>query len=80
MTDILILAGARTAIGCFGGALSAILPIDLAPIAAKATLARAGMAAGQVGRAVTAPSSPSKAVAGRPLHWRLRGLDPSFWI
>ena len=42
MTDIVILSGARTAIGGFGASLSGIAPIDLAAHVAKAALARAG--------------------------------------
>ncbi|HEX9857402.1 MAG TPA: acetyl-CoA C-acyltransferase family protein [Paracoccaceae bacterium] len=52
MTDIVILSGARTAIGTFGGALSGIAPIDLATIAAKAALDRAGVAPAQIGHTV----------------------------
>ena len=49
MTDIVILGGARTAIGTFGGGLSATPPIELGRIAAEAALARAGVDGGQVG-------------------------------
>ncbi|SFJ12070.1 beta-ketothiolase BktB [Jannaschia pohangensis] len=52
MTDIVILSGARTAIGTFGGSLAATAPIDLATVAAKAALARAGVDPGQIGTAV----------------------------
>ena len=52
MSDIVILSGARTAIGTFGGSLSAIAPIDLATTAAKAALARAGVEGGQIGQVV----------------------------
>ena len=44
MTDIYILSAARTAIGSFGGSLSALSPIDLATHATRAALDRAGMA------------------------------------
>ncbi|MEM9575738.1 MAG: acetyl-CoA C-acyltransferase family protein [Pseudomonadota bacterium] len=47
--DIVILDGARTAIGTFGGALAATPPIELATAASKAALARAGVEAGQIG-------------------------------
>jgi acetyl-CoA C-acetyltransferase len=43
MTDIVILSGARTAIGTFGGALASVPPIDLGGIAARAALDRAGV-------------------------------------
>ena len=52
MTDIVILSGARTAIGGFGGSLSGIAPIDLAAHVAKAALARAGVEGGQIGTTV----------------------------
>jgi acetyl-CoA C-acetyltransferase len=52
MTDIVILSGARTAIGTFGGSLSALPPTETATIATKAALARAGVEAGQIGHVV----------------------------
>jgi acetyl-CoA C-acetyltransferase len=48
MTDIVILSGARTAIGTFGGALASVRPGDLATVAAKAALERAGVEGGQI--------------------------------
>ena len=50
MTDIVILGGARTAIGTFGGALAGTPPATLGAIAAKAALERAGVAPGQIGQ------------------------------
>ncbi len=47
--DIVILDGARTAIGTFGGALAATPPIELATAASKAALERAGVEAAQIG-------------------------------
>lgn len=47
--DIVILDGARTAIGTFGGALAGISPIDLGTVAAKAALERSGIGGGQIG-------------------------------
>ena len=52
MQDIVILDGARTAIGTFGGSLAAIPPIALAATAAKEALARAGVEGGQIGHVV----------------------------
>jgi acetyl-CoA C-acetyltransferase len=49
MTDIVILGGARTAIGTFGGALAGTSPIDLGTIVAKAAMERAGVEGGQIG-------------------------------
>ncbi|MEE4187547.1 MAG: acetyl-CoA C-acyltransferase, partial [Roseobacter sp.] len=47
--DIVILDGARTAIGTFGGALAATPPIDLAATASKAALERSGVEGAQIG-------------------------------
>lgn len=49
MTDIVILGGARTAIGTFGGSLAGTSPIELGTIASKAALERAGVEGGQIG-------------------------------
>ena len=50
--DIVILAGARTAIGTFGGALAGMAPIDTATVAAKAAMERAGVEGGRIGHVV----------------------------
>ena len=50
--DIVILSGARTAIGTFGGSLAGTPPIDLGTTAAKAALDRAGVEGGQIGHVV----------------------------
>ncbi|ASP19886.1 beta-ketothiolase BktB [Antarctobacter heliothermus] len=50
--DIVILSGARTAIGTFGGSLAGTPPIDLGTTAAKAALERAGVEGGQIGHVV----------------------------
>ena len=47
--DIVILGGARTAIGAFGGSLAGIPPIDLATTVAKAAMERAGVSPEQIG-------------------------------
>ena len=49
MTDILILSGARTAIGTFGGSLAGVTPIDLGATVTKAALARAKVEGSQIG-------------------------------
>ena len=49
MTDIVILGGARTAIGAFGGSLATITPIDLGTTVAKSALMRAQVDGGQIG-------------------------------
>lgn len=52
MTDVFILSGARSAIGTFGGALSAMPPIEVATHAAKAALDRAGVDPERIGHVV----------------------------
>ena len=49
MTDIVILDGARTAIGTFGGSLANTAPIDLGTVVTKAALERSGVDGGQIG-------------------------------
>lgn len=50
MTDIVILGGARTAIGTFGGSLSGVAPIDLGATVAKAAMERSGVSGDQIGQ------------------------------
>jgi acetyl-CoA C-acetyltransferase len=50
--DIVILDGARTAIGTFGGTLAGTAPIDTATHVAKAAMERAGVEGGQIGHVV----------------------------
>ena len=52
MTDIVILDGARTAIGTFGGALANTAPIDLATVASKAAMERSGVDPEQIDHVV----------------------------
>ncbi len=52
MTDIVILDGARTAIGTFGGSLANTTPIDLATAASKAAMERSGVEGAQIGHVV----------------------------
>ncbi len=49
MKEIVILGGARTAIGAFGGSLAGTSPIELGTIVAKAALARSGVEGAQIG-------------------------------
>lgn len=49
MSDIVILSGARTAIGTFGGALAGTSPAELGTVVTKAALERAGMPADRIG-------------------------------
>ncbi|SLN20338.1 Beta-ketothiolase BktB [Roseovarius litorisediminis] len=52
MTDIVILDGARTAIGTFGGSLAGTPPSTLGAIVAKEALARSGVEGTQIGHVV----------------------------
>ncbi|MCB5199120.1 acetyl-CoA C-acyltransferase family protein [Loktanella sp. TSTF-M6] len=49
MSEIVILGGARTAIGTFGGALAGTPPITLGAIASRAALDRSGVTGDQIG-------------------------------
>ncbi len=51
-SDIVILSGARTAIGTFGGSLAAVPPITLAATVTRAALERAGVAPDRIGQVV----------------------------
>ncbi|MCI5113182.1 MAG: acetyl-CoA C-acyltransferase family protein [Marivita sp.] len=50
--DIVLLDGARTAIGTFGGSLAATPPIDLGAAVARAALDRSGVEGGLIGHVV----------------------------
>ncbi|MCP4826415.1 MAG: acetyl-CoA C-acyltransferase family protein [Shimia sp.] len=52
MSDIVILGGARTAIGTFGGSLANTAPIDLGATVTKAAMESAGVEGGQIGHVV----------------------------
>lgn len=52
MDEIVILSGARSAIGTFGGSLSGLPPAQVAATVTRAALARAGVEPGQVGAVV----------------------------
>ncbi|WP_377191471.1 acetyl-CoA C-acyltransferase family protein [Ruegeria meonggei] len=52
MKDIVILDGARTAIGTFGGALASTAPIDLATVVTEAAMEKSGVEANQIGNVV----------------------------
>jgi acetyl-CoA C-acetyltransferase len=49
MKEIVILGGARTAIGAFGGSLAGTSPIELGTVVAKAALERSGVVGAQIG-------------------------------
>ena len=50
--EVVILAGARTAIGGFGGSLASVPPIDLAATVTKAAMERAGISPDKIGTVV----------------------------
>ena len=52
MTDIVILDGARTAIGTFGGSLAGTPPTELGAIVTREALKRSGVEGGQIGQVV----------------------------
>ncbi|PWJ21641.1 acetyl-CoA C-acyltransferase family protein [Jannaschia seohaensis] len=52
MKDVVILDGARTAIGTFGGSLAGTPPTDLATAVAKEAIRRSGVEPGQIGASV----------------------------
>ena len=52
LDDVVILGGARTAIGSFGGSLSTQAPFELGAITAKEALHRAGVDGGDIDHSV----------------------------
>ena len=50
--EIVILSGARTAIGTFGGSLAGVPPIQLAATATRAAIERAGIGPERIGTVV----------------------------
>ncbi|MFV2033688.1 MAG: beta-ketothiolase BktB [Halocynthiibacter sp.] len=52
MTDIVILGGARTAIGTFGGSLAGTTPIDMSALVARVAMERAKLEPSQIGHVV----------------------------
>lgn len=52
LSDVVILSGARTAIGSFAGVLSSLSPAQLGTVAAKAAISRSGVTAEQIDHAV----------------------------
>ncbi len=52
MKDIVILDGARTAVGTFGGALASTAPIELATVVTEAAMEKSGVEAAQIGNVV----------------------------
>ena len=52
MKDVVILDGARTAIGTFGGSLAGTPPSELATAVAKEAMTRSGVEPGQIGASV----------------------------
>jgi acetyl-CoA C-acetyltransferase len=68
LTDVVILAGARTAIGSFGGSLSGFSPAELGTFAAREAIRRAGVDAADIDHAVFGhiiPTGPQDAYLSR---------------
>ena len=59
--EVVVLSAARSAIGTFGGALSNLEPAELAGQVMKATVARSGVAAEQIGNVVVGHVIPTDA-------------------
>jgi acetyl-CoA C-acetyltransferase len=57
--DVVVLSAARSAIGAFGGALSATEPAELAGIVMKETIARSGVDPREIGNAVVGHCIPT---------------------
>ena len=68
MTDIFIVAGARTAIGTFGGSLAGFRPAELGAIVMREAIARAGLSGADVEAVVlgtVVPTQPKDMYASR---------------
>jgi acetyl-CoA C-acetyltransferase len=68
MTDIFIVAGARTAIGTFGGSLAGFRPAELGAIVIREAIARAGLSGADVEAVVlgtVVPTQPKDMYASR---------------
>lgn len=68
MTDIFIVAGARTAIGTFGGSLASFRPAELGAIVIREAIARAGLSAEAIEAVVlgtVVPTQPKDMYASR---------------
>ncbi len=68
MEDVYIIAGARTAIGSFGGSLASMRPADMGTLVAKEAIARSGVAAEkfqQVAVGSVVPTQPSDSYLAR---------------
>jgi acetyl-CoA acetyltransferase family protein len=63
-TDVVILGGARTPIGTFGGTLKDLSAVDLGVVAAKAAIERAGVAAHEVEQTIVGNVIQASAVDG----------------
>lgn len=67
-TDIFIVAGARTAIGSFGGGLSSLRPAELGTIAIREAIVRSGLDAADIQNVVigtVVPTQPKDAYVSR---------------
>jgi len=68
MDEVFILAGARTAIGSFGGSLASMRPADMGTLVAKEAIARSGVAAEkfqQVAVGSVVPTQPTDSYLAR---------------
>ncbi|MBL1272777.1 MAG: acetyl-CoA C-acetyltransferase [Marinobacter maritimus] len=68
LTDVVILDGARTAIGGFGGSLSSLSPAELGTVAAKEAIKRSGVPAEDIDHSIFGhiiPTGPADAYVAR---------------
>ncbi|HEY8367700.1 MAG TPA: acetyl-CoA C-acetyltransferase [Thermodesulfobacteriota bacterium] len=77
-SEVVILGGARTPIGTFGGTLKDLSAVDLAVVAAKAAIERSGVEPGEVQQAIVGNVIQSSSVDGAYLarHVALRAGCP----
>jgi acetyl-CoA C-acetyltransferase len=76
MRDVVIVAGARTAIGNFNGALESFDPVDLGVIALKGAIGKAGIAANEIQAVVAGHCNQASSAGNSGRHIALKsGLD-----
>ncbi len=72
MKDVVIVAGARTAIGNFNGALESFDPIDLGVVALKGAIDKAGIAATEVQQVIAGHCNQASSAGNSARHIALK--------
>jgi acetyl-CoA C-acetyltransferase len=72
MRDVVIVAGARTAIGNFNGALESFDPVDLGVVAFKGAIEKAGIEAGDIQELIAGHCNQSSSAGNSARHIALR--------